>query len=182
MRMHSQEKSGDLPLRRLSLLITVGVAGLSLVVASAHARDTEQDLKDFMRLVVKSPSSFGFKDKSEAEKARLGRAYALYGVQEWKDYVKREKGRVTADPDQAPDKLYEVIDEHSKARCVFAYSRKADGSGYEPVSLGQPYVAPILQQMRGKAESSNVVLLLDLSTRTFHYAETRNPEVIRDFD
>ncbi len=157
------------------------LAVLCLLTAAVSARDVDQDLRDFMRLVMKSPTSFGFRDSSEAEQARLGRAYALYGLHDWTEHVQKAKGNVTADPDQAPDKIYEVLGKDGEPRCVFAYSRQADGAGYEPVSLGQPYVAPILRQLREKDGTTNLVLLLDLATRTFHYADTRNPEVVHDF-
>jgi len=167
-----------LQLRRWS---GIALVILFLLTAMAPARDVEQDLRDFMRLVVKSPTSFGFQDAAEAEQARLGRAYALYGIREWTEYVQKAQGKVTADPDQAPNKIYEVLNKDGEPRCVFAYSRQADGAGYKPVSLGQPYVAPILRQLQDKTDVTELVLLLDLSTRTFHYANTRNPEVVHDF-
>lgn len=146
------------------------------------ARDVEQDLRDFMRLVFKSPDSFGFRDKGEAEQARLGRSYALYGVDEWKDIVIKSGGVGTANPDQAPDKLYEVLTELGEPRCVFSYSQASDGSGFRPLSLGQSYLAPMLKQLQGKPRLDEIVLLVDLSTRIFYYAYVDNPEVVHPFE
>lgn len=168
--------------RRIGIGLGAGFALLCLLSSSLYSRDLDQDLRDFMRFAVESPKSYGFGNEQEARQARLGRAYALYVLSDWTSTVSKLKSNVKADPKLALDKVYTVLNEAGEPRCVLIYGRKSDREEFRPMVLGQPYLAVLLSQLEQKPDPENHVLIIKPSTRTFHYANTQNPEVIHDFD
>ncbi len=155
---------------------------LCLLSTPAHSRDLQQDLHDFMRFAVEDPKSFGFENETEAREARMGRAYALYILEDWSSDDGKSDTEIKADPDRALDKVHVVLNRAGQPRCVLIYGRKSHDEEFRPLLLGQPYLARLLAQLEGKPDLQDVVLIVKPSTRTFHYANTKNPEVIHDFD
>ena len=162
---------------RSAVAFVAVVAGL-LWVGTAIAGNAEEDFRDYMVLVLRDPPSFGFADRREAEAAKLGHCYGFYTINEWKRAVKKNGGRAEADPEAAPDKIYEVTTAAGELRAAFAFARSVRDGRFTPAVLGRADLVPVLEALRRQPARQRLVLLLDPSNGSYHCADAKTPGVV----
>ncbi len=141
----------------------------------------EASFKQFMQLALKSPSSYGFTDKDEALNSRLARCYAFYSAEEWQEAQQRMAPQDLANPELAPEKVYEVNAPTGETRCTFILARQPSDNAFRPVILGRQDIAQRLQSMSALPHRDRMVLILDIPQKKLFYADALNPTSILKF-
>jgi hypothetical protein len=163
--------------RSSAVALVVVILGL-LWVGPVIAGNVEQDFRDYMTLVLRDPPSFGFTDRGEAEAAKLGFCYGFYTIDEWKHALRKNGGRAEADPEMAPDKIYEVTTVAGELRAAFAFARSVRDGRFTPAVLGRADLVPVFEALRRRPDRARLVLLLDPSNGSYHCADTETPGVV----
>lgn len=141
----------------------------------------ETSFKQFMQLALKSPASYGFTDREEALNCRLARCYGFYSKEEWAEAQQRVALRDLANPELAPEKVYEVNTPTGETRCTFVLARQPTDNAFRPVILGRQDIAQRLQSMRAFPHPERLVLILDVPQKKLLYADALNPGSILEF-
>jgi hypothetical protein len=141
----------------------------------------EKSFKQFMQLALKNPSSYGFTDREEAINCRLGRCYGFYSKEEWAEAQQRMAPQDLANPELAPEKVYEVNTPTGETRCTFVLARQPADNVFRPVILGRQDIAHRLQSMRAFPHRERLVLILDIPQKKLSYADASNPASILMF-
>ena len=141
----------------------------------------ETSFKQFMQLALKSPSSYGFIDREEALNSRLGRCCGFYSKEEWAEAQQRMAPQDLANPELAPEKVYEVNAPTGETRCTFVLARQPADHVFRPVILGRQDIAQRLQSMRALPHRERLVLILDIPQKKLFYADASKPASILKF-
>jgi len=137
----------------------------------------DESLRAFLRLVTKGdPKAFGFDSVEEAGRSRLGHCYGVWRVESWHGYVVQNGGTGSTNPDLTEDKLYEVLGDDGRVKCVMAFALK-DG-WHQPWSLSVRS-KDVLERLQTMPERDQLVLVID--EEGMKWADVRNPQVLHAF-
>lgn len=178
-----ERRSGLFPMCGMRLTGVISVCLLLSPLGSVAQSQGEVDaaFNQFMALALKNPTSYGFADKDEAMKSRLGRCYGFYSTKEWAEAHPRMSVQDRANPDLAPEKVYEVNAPGGDARCTFVWASQPDTKAFKPVMLGRQDIAHRLHLMSGMPASQRLVLILDVDQKKLFYSDASNPTSILKF-
>ena len=183
----SQHRCRDQPAVALPFsrfLIALIFCGLLFSPPDSSAQtpgEVETAFKQFMRLALKNPTSYGFADEAEAVLSRLGRCYGFYSTAEWAEAYPRMSAQDLANPDLAPEKAYEVNAPCGETRCTFVWASQPDTKAFKPVLLGRPDIARSLHKMSAKSSRERLVLILDVEQRKLFYSDALDPKSVLEF-
>jgi hypothetical protein len=141
----------------------------------------EASFRQFMTLASKSPTSYGFSDLEEASKSSLGRCYGFYSTTEWAEAFPRMSATDRANPEKAPEKVYEVNTPNGETRCTFVLARQPSTQSFKPVLLGRQDIAARLRAFGTLPDRERLVLILDTAAKRLLYVDAAKPESILEF-
>lgn len=141
----------------------------------------ETSFHQFMELALKSPSSYGFANKDEALRCKLGRCYAFYSTTEWTEAYPQMPSQNRANPELAPEKVYEINTPAGDTRCTFVLARQPGADAFKPVMLGRQDIAEKLQILSALPSRDRLVLILDVAQKKLLYADVSNPSTFLTF-